>query len=135
MRRMFLGLMAATSVTGAVLAAAGASAAPSDREFYTGEALYQRCSAAPADADFATRKAACRGYVLGVSDALQAGQASAPIAGPTRAAAICLPDIDADQMVEAVSRYLADHPENRRYAAPDLVFMSLKASYPCGPRA
>lgn len=131
MRRMFLVLTAA----GAVFAAATATAAPSDREFYTGEALYQRCSAGPADTDFATRKAACRGYVLGVSDALQAGQGAAPLAGAARAAAICLPDIDADQMVEAVSRYLADHPETRRYAAPDLIFMSLKAAYPCGAGA
>ncbi len=127
MRRMFLALTAVS----ALLAAAGAHAAPSDREFYTGEALYQRCAAGPADTDFATRKAACRGYVLGVSDALQAGQAPAPVAGVARAAAICLPDIDADQMTEAVSRYLTEHPETRRYAAPDLVYMSLKAAYPC----
>lgn len=131
MRRMVLALMAASVATGAALAGASASAAPGDREFYNGEALYQRCSAGPADPDFTARKAACRGYVLGVSDGLQAGQGSAPIAGPPRAAAICLPDIDSDQMVETVARYLREHPDSRRYAGPDLVYMALKAAYPC----
>lgn len=132
MRRTILALMAASVAAGATLAGAGAAtAAQSDREFFTGEALYQRCSAGPADPDFAARKAACRGYVLGVSDALQAGQGSAPIAGPPRAAAVCLPDIDADQMVETVSRYLTEHAESRRYAGPDLIYMALKAAYPC----
>lgn len=131
MRRMVLALMAASVATGAALAGAGAAAAPSDREFFNGEALYQRCSAGPADPDFAARKAACRGYVLGVSDGLQAGQGASPIAGPSRSAAICLPDIDSDQMVETVSRYLREHPDSRRYAGPDLVYMALKAAYPC----
>ncbi|MGA0599456.1 Rap1a/Tai family immunity protein [Caulobacter sp. KR2-114] len=131
MRRMVLALAAGSVAAGAVLAGVSAAAAPSDREFFTGEALYQRCAAGPADPDFAARKAACRGYVLGVSDTLQAGQGTAPIAGPPRAAAVCLPDIDADQMVETVSRYLTDHAENRRYAGPDVVYMALKAAYPC----
>jgi hypothetical protein len=66
---------------------------------------------------------------------LQAGQGATPLAGPARGAAICLPDIDADQLVETVSRYLNDHPDTRRYAAPDLVYMSLRAAYSCGPGA
>lgn len=131
MRRMVLALMAASTVAGSGLAAGAAAAAQVDREFYSGETLYQRCSAGPADPDFATRKADCRGYIVGVSDTLQAGQGSAPVAGPARAAAICLPEIQSDQLVEAVSRYLTDNPQNRRYAAPDVVFMALKAAYPC----
>lgn len=132
MRRMVLALAAASMAAGALLAGAGpAAAAQSDREYFTGETLYQFCAAGPADPDFAARKATCRGYVLGASDGLQAGQGSAPIAGPARAAAVCLPDIDASQMVETVSRYLTEHPETRRYAGPDLVYMALKAAYPC----
>jgi hypothetical protein len=117
----------------AVLAAGAtsASAANTDREFYPGEALYQRCSANPADADFGARKAQCKGYIVGVSDTLQANQAAAPISGPTRAAAICLPDVDSDQLVEGVVRYLSDHPDSRHFAAPDLIYIALKAAYPC----
>ncbi|MBS0412682.1 MAG: hypothetical protein JSR86_22385, partial [Proteobacteria bacterium] len=99
MRRMVLALMAASTVAGSGLAAGAAAAAQVDREFYSGETLYQRCSAGPADPDFATRKADCRGYIVGVSDTLQAGQGSAPVAGPARAAAICLPEIQSDQLV------------------------------------
>jgi len=131
MRRMVLALTAASVVASSALAAGAGQAAQVDREFYSGETLFQRCSAGPADPDFATRKADCRGYIIGVSDTLQAGQGSAPVAGPTRAAAVCLPDIQSDQLVEAVSRYLNEHAENRRYAAPDVVFMALKAAYPC----
>ncbi|HWA63978.1 MAG TPA: Rap1a/Tai family immunity protein [Caulobacteraceae bacterium] len=119
------------SVTAAMGLASAAAAAPTDREFYTGEALYQRCSAAPADTDFAARKAACKAYVLGVSDTLQANQSAQPISGPSRPAAICLPDVDGDQLVDGVTRYLADHADQRRFAAPDLIYLALKAAYAC----
>ena len=126
MRRTSMILAAVFTVS-----AGAATAATSDREFYTGDALYQRCSANPADADFATRKAACRGYILGVSDTLQANQGAAPLTGPARPAAICLPDVDADQLVEGVVRYLSDHPDSRHFAAPDLIYIALKGVYPC----
>ena len=45
-----------------------------DLEFLTGEALYAQCSAKPAAADYLPRQARCAGYVLGVSDALQAAR-------------------------------------------------------------
>src|SRR5689334_12618645 len=127
MRRtvLMLSLLAGAGLAGA------AAAAPVDREFYTGDTLYQRCSAGPADTDFSARRGACRGYILGVSDTLQTNQTENPVSGPTRAAAVCLPDVDADQVVETVTHYLNDHADQRRYAAADVIFMALKSAYPC----
>jgi len=113
-----------------VLAAASAAvAAPHDREFYTGEALYQRCAALAAEPDYAVRRTACRAYVLGVSDALQAAQGVTPAGGPRPT--VCLGDVAADALVERVIAWLVAHPENRRYAAPDLVGAALREGYPC----
>ena len=110
-----------------LLAASAASAAPSDREFYSGATLYQRCaSAEPA------MHGACRAYVLGVSDALQAGQGAAPVTGPSRAAAVCLAeDSSPDQLLQRVAAYLENHSEMRALAAADLVYLALKDAYPC----
>jgi hypothetical protein len=117
----------AALATAASLVGARATAAEHDREFYTGEALYQRCAAAPADLDYAARRGACRGYVLGVSDAMQAAQGAQGPASPT----ICLGAAEADRLVEQVSTYLAGHPESRRFAASDLIGAALKSAYPC----
>jgi hypothetical protein len=116
----------------AALTTAGATAAvgaPHDREFYTGEALYQRCAAQAADPDYVVRRTACRSYVLGVSDALQAAQGVTPAGGPRPT--VCLGDVAADALVERVIAWLVAHAENRRYAAPDLVGAALREAYPC----
>jgi hypothetical protein len=127
MRRIILALILAAGLAGA----SSAAAVSADQEFQTGETLYQKCSAGPAAADFADRRSSCKGYVLGVFDTLQANQSSAPVSGPPRPPMICLPDVDADQVVETVTRYLADHADQRRSSAPDLVYMALRAAYPC----
>jgi hypothetical protein len=113
------------------LMASSAAAVEYDRQFYTGEAVHQRCAAAPADADYAARRAACRGYILGVSDALQAAQGVAQGAQAGARPAVCLGEVEADRLVEQVTSYLAAHPENRRYAASDVIAVALKATYPC----
>ncbi len=114
-------------VLAALAVAAGASAAPAgDLEFYTGEALYAQCSAKPASADYLPRQARCAGYVLGVSDALQAAL------GAGGAARVCLPDTaTSTQLVERVSGFLDAHPEKRRLAAQDLVIEALSVQFPC----
>ncbi|HZZ34085.1 MAG TPA: Rap1a/Tai family immunity protein [Caulobacteraceae bacterium] len=113
------------------LTASSAAAAEYDRQFYTGEALHQRCAAAPADADYAARRAACRGYILGVSDAIQAAQGAAQGSSSGARPTVCLGEVEADRLVEQVAGYLAAHPENRRYAASDVIAVALKATYPC----
>ena len=117
---------------GALLAiwCAPAQAARHDREFYNGDQLYRLCAAAREDSDYASRRAACRAYVLGVSDALQAAQGAMAPGGP-EAPSICLGEAEAEPLVEAVTRYLTDHPELRRYTAPDLVSAALRDRYRC----
>jgi len=124
-RRAVRLILAGAAALGALLPA-GAQAADPDREFFTGDILYQRCASAPADLDYAANHAACRAYVLGVSDALQAAQGAGRGAPPP----ICLGEAAADKVVEQVTTYLSGHPENRRYAAPDLVAAALRAAYP-----
>jgi hypothetical protein len=106
--------------------AAATSASAGDLEFYTGEALYAQCSARPAVADYQPRQARCAGYVLGVSDALQAAQGTG---APQR---VCLPaTATSTQLVESVSAYLDAHSEKRRLAAQDLVIEALSVTFPC----
>jgi hypothetical protein len=106
--------------------AASAPAPAADLEFFTGEGLNTVCAAKPGDADFATREGRCVGYVVGVSDAEQAGQ------GQGGAQRVCYPaGVTATQMVAAVTDFLAAHPEKRPLAAQDLVVEALAAHYPC----
>jgi hypothetical protein len=95
-------------------------------EFYTGAELYAQCSAQPADADYQPRQARCTGYVIGVSDALQAAQ------GRGQRASVCIrPAATASQLVAAVEQYLEAHPDKRHIAAHDLVDEALSAAFPC----
>jgi len=105
---------------------ASAPAPAADLEFFTGESLSTQCTAKPGDADFASKQGRCVGYVVGVSDAQQAGQ------GLGAAQRVCFPaGVTATQMVAAVSGFLAAHPEKRPLAAQDLVVEALAAQYPC----
>ncbi len=119
---------AAAVLTAMILAAAGLSAraAGTDLEFFIGEGLYAQCAADPAAADSAARRARCEGYVLGVSDALQAE------AGAGGRSVVCLPATASEpQMVQTVRAFLDAHPEKRQIAAQDLVREALAAAYPC----
>ena len=105
---------------------ASAPAPAADLEFFTGESLSTQCTAKPGDADFASKQGRCVGYVVGVSDAQQAGQ------GLGAAQRVCFPaGVTATQMVAAVSGFLAAHFEKRPLAAQDLVVEALAAQYPC----
>jgi Rap1a immunity proteins len=108
------------------LAAASAPAPAADLEFFTGQGLLAECSATSQDADFAAKQGRCVGYVVGVSDAEQAGQ------GAGGAARICYPaTITAAQMEAAVTAFLTAHAEKRPLAAQDLVVEALSAQFPC----
>jgi len=109
------------------LALAAATPAPAaDLEFFTGDSLNAQCAAKSGDADLATKQGRCVGYVVGVSDAQQAGQ------GLGAAQRVCFPaSVTATQMVAAVTAFLGAHPEKRPLAAQDLVVEALSAQYPC----
>lgn len=119
----------ATAVLTAIFAATAglsARAAGTDLEFFIGEGLYAQCLADPAQADGQARRARCEGYILGVSDALQAE------AGAGGRAVVCLPPTATEpQLVETVRAFLEAHPEKRQIAAQDLVREALAAAYPC----
>jgi hypothetical protein len=116
---------AALAALGLVLAASAPTRA-ADLEFFTGQSLSAQCTAAPGDVDFAGKQGRCVGYVVGVSDAQQAGQ------GLGAAQRVCFPaGVTATAMVTAVTGFLAAHPEKRPLAAQDLVVEALAAQYPC----
>jgi hypothetical protein len=109
-----------------LMLAAPAPASAADLEFFTGESLSAQCSAKPGEADFASKQGRCVGYVVGVSDAQQAGQ------GLGASPRVCYPaGVTATLMVAAVTSFLAAHPEKRPLAAQDLVVEALSAQYPC----
>jgi hypothetical protein len=120
----FAAQMAMGAAIGGLMLATSAPAA--DLEFFTGESLSAQCSAKAGDTDFATKQGRCLGYVVGVSDAQQAGQ------GLGAAQRVCFPaGVTATLMVTAVTDFLAAHPEKRPLAAQDLVVEALSAQYPC----
>jgi len=109
-----------------LLTAGAAQAAGADLEFYTGDELFVQCSARPSDADYPPRSARCLGYVIGVSDALQAEQ------GGGKPSVVCIQGAtQATQLADAVRSYLEAHPDKRRVAAPDLVISALAEAFPC----
>jgi hypothetical protein len=123
---MVMARFAAALMAIGIVLAASAPAPAADLEFFTGEGLSTQCAAKPGDADFASKQGRCVGYVVGVSDAQQAGQ------GLGAAQRVCFPaGVTATQMVAAVSGFLAAHPEKRPLAAQDLVVEALAAQYPC----
>jgi hypothetical protein len=118
----------APALAGLMVALTGMAArgAGSDLEFYTGADLSAQCSAAASDADFQSRQARCQGYVLGVSDVLQAQQ------GAGSPARVCLqPSNDAPALTDAVRRFLSAHTEKHQLAAQDLVIEALAEAFPC----
>jgi hypothetical protein len=67
----------------------------------------------------------CRGYVLGVVDALIATSA-------TTETAYCIPtNTDSDQLVRVVAKYLNDNPAKLNEPADLLVTKSMLDAFPC----
>ena len=119
-------LLASAGLAAVGIAGSGARAAGTDLEFYTGADLMAQCAAAPPGAGQELNQARCTGYVMGVSDAIQAAQGAG---GPGR---ICIaPSVGAPVLVASVRRFLKAHPQKREFAAQDLVREALSATYPC----
>jgi hypothetical protein len=117
---------AVLAIGGLALAASTTPAVASDLEFFTGQMLYAQCSAKLGEAEYATHASQCASYVLGVSDAEQAGQ------GAGGANRICLPaTATAPSLAATVTAFLEGHPDKRPLAAQDLVIEALSAAYPC----
>ena len=106
-------------ILAATLALAQASPLASEA-FMSGEELHQKCQE--------QIPLTCVAYVLGVSDALQdAVSHNAP-------RLVCFgAEVETDALLQAVIRYLRDHPETRQARAAGLVITALREAFPCSP--
>jgi hypothetical protein len=86
----------------------------SSSTYLTGNKLYEECSTQ----DYSL----CLGYVMGVSDALNA----------TKPNFFCAPpNIKANQELAVVVKYLRDHPETWHYSAWTDIGVALAMAFPC----
>jgi hypothetical protein len=72
----------------------------------------------------------CRGYAMGVADALMAVKAMKENGWPIPTA--CIPThVKTEQVRDVVVQYLNDHPAIRHQAAGGHALMALQAAFPC----
>jgi hypothetical protein len=95
--------------------------------FESGNNLFGVCSD-----DHHFNQAYCKGYMVGVADALMAANAMKEngLAIPSA----CIPSgehIKSEQVRDVVVQYLAAHPEIRHQAAAGQALMALQAAFPC----
>jgi Rap1a immunity proteins len=75
--------------------------------------------------------ALCIGYIIGISDAMQAAQATG---GALFGWQACLPpSATAEQVTEVAVRFLIAHPEAQQSSAGDLIAKALSDAFPCHP--
>ena len=94
--------------------------AGSTKYFYNGTKLYNLCRAANA-----IDEALCKGYILGVQDAIYSGHLSDHFN-------ICLPEgVEPDQIRLLLIRFIENNPDIMNFAAEGLVAKTLETSYSC----
>ena len=94
--------------------------AGSTKFFYTGTKLYNLCRA-----ENAIDEALCKGYILGVQDAIYSGHLSDHFS-------ICLPEgVEPDQIRLMLVRFIENNPDIMNFAAEGLVAKTLENSYSC----
>ena len=88
--------------------------------FETGNGLLALC-----DANDNYGMAMCRGYIIGISDALNGN--------PVDEWKACIPvgGVIASQTQDIVIKWLRANPEKRHFAAPGLVAYALSQAFPC----
>ena len=90
----------------------------SSSSYLTGNKLYEECNS--------TDYSLCLGYVMGVSDALNA----------TKPNLFCAPpSVKASHELAAVVKYLRDHPETWHYSAWTDIGVALALAFPCKEQA
>ena len=94
--------------------------AGSSKYFYNGTKLYNLCRA-----DTPIDEALCKGYILGVQDAIYSGHLSDHFS-------VCFPEgIEPDQIRLQLIRYIEKNPDIMNFAAEGLVAKTLETSYAC----
>jgi Rap1a immunity proteins len=103
----------------------------------TGNQLWEACDASRYIRDD-PRAIACVYYILGASEVYKTfldPSSERPPALANLPKLICLsPDVVGEQLTDAVTLYLHDHPEERHLAAVELVASALKEKFPCNAR-
>ena len=99
--------------------------------FVSGNDLFGVCSD-----DHHFNEAYCKGYVVGVADALMA--LNAMKANGYELSSTCLPfkglpgtNVKPEQIRDVVVQYLTAHPERRHEAAAGHALLALQAAFPC----
>ena len=94
--------------------------AGSTKYFYNGTKLYNLCRA-----ENAIDEALCKGYILGVQDAIYSGHLSDHFS-------ICLPEgVEPDQIRLMLVRFIENNPDIMNFAAEGLVAKTLETFYSC----
>ena len=94
--------------------------AGSTKYFYNGTKLYNLCRA-----DTPIDEALCKGYILGVQDAIYSGHLSDHFS-------LCLPEgVEPDQIRLQLIRYIENNPNIMNFAAEGLVAKTLESTYAC----
>jgi hypothetical protein len=109
----------------------GALVMPAAAFAFTGEQLDTLCT----NTDAASRNA-CKGYVQGAADGIyNMIDAIGGTTGPRVGQYFCLPPKTRPQdLVDAVRKYVAEHPEAADYNAVTVVALGLGKKYPCADR-
>ena len=94
--------------------------AGSTKYFYNGTKLYNLCRA-----ENVIDEALCKGYILGVQDAIYSGHLSEHFS-------VCLPEgVEPDQIRLQLIRFIENNPDIMNFAAEGLVAKTLETSYAC----
>ena len=93
-------------------------ASPVRAEFYSGNDLHERCRGSAVDS------ISCRAYIAAVSDVMQRNTVASWTA--------CMSEnVTLGQVTDVVTRWLANNPEKRQYAANSLTAYALSEAFPC----
>lgn len=101
------------------------SALPLQAAFLDGNSLYAECSAPQGDAVYYSKASRCMGYILGVYDDMMV-----MLQLQYRREACAPSGVTAGQIVDIVTKYLRDNPQERHMPAPMLVRIALFEAFP-----
>jgi len=97
------------------------------RSFVSGGELLQRCETYLSETGSAAQGNVCPGYVAGIFDVH-----TAFVAWEMMKPMWCVPyDVNSNQLVRIVTKYLQEHPENLHHTAGTLVGDALVGAFPC----
>ena len=95
--------------------------------FESGNQLFDSCTAKEGSTLYFQRQARCNAYIIGVYETTIFFAQYNDVGKM-----ICVPDgVTAGQLVDVVTNYMSQHPENRHYVASNIVLISLGVTFRC----